>query len=71
MNPEHALQADRGTARAFRLGIKRLDYLAQTFPRNDLVHLIKKLFPAGPLAVAFKSFIGKGLLTHKHVLQAT
>jgi hypothetical protein len=63
-------QADRRSACTFSLGIKRLDDLAQTFPGNDLVHLIKKLLAAGRLAVAFKTFVGQSLLTHKHMLQA-
>jgi len=46
-------------------GITGLDQCARLIPRNHLVHLGRKLFPACGLAIAFKIPGGEGLLSHR------
>ena len=68
MNAQHALQPYRWAAYAFRLGIERLDQLAQVPPGNNLLHLGEKLVPARGLAKTFETFLCEGLLAHSIVL---
>ena len=64
MNPQHSLNTDGASAGSLRLGVERLNGLAQIFPGNDGLHLLKELFLAGFLAVFLEAASRKGVLTH-------
>ena len=67
--------ADDGLARralqAFALGITRRYRAAKSLPGNDLVHLLKKSFAAGRLAVLLEAFSGERALAHSWTLPET
>jgi len=55
MDAQHALQADWPSTGTLRLRIIGFDHFAKLFPRNDLFHLIQKMFLAGLLTVFLKT----------------
>jgi len=64
MYAQHPLQPYRGPACAFRLWVKRFNHFAQLAPRENLVHLVEKLFPTGWLAKFLEAFISESSLSH-------
>ena len=62
MEPQHALDPHRWTARPVGLGIQRLDDRHQFRPGHHAIHFVEKLLAASGLAILFKRDVGKYLL---------